>query len=63
MSTDREQLEKEALKAVSAEDYYELCDNLDATSDSELEKIIADAEDQPSSTSLGLWKATERSNA
>lgn len=53
MSRDREQLEKEALEAVSAEDYYELCDNLDATSDSELEEIIANAEDQSSSPSLG----------
>lgn len=53
MSTDREQLEKEALEVVSAEDYYELCDNLDAASDSELVKIIADAEDQPTSPSPG----------
>lgn len=45
MSTDREQLEKAALKAIPAEDYYELCDTLDEASDFDLEKIIADAED------------------
>ena len=53
MSTDREQLEQEALEAVSADEYYELCDNLDSTSDEELEKIISDAEDQSTGPSLG----------
>jgi hypothetical protein len=53
MSTDREQLEQEALKAVSTDDYYELCDNLAETTDAELEGIIADADNQSSSPSLG----------
>ncbi len=55
MSVDREQLEKQALAAVSADDYYELCDYLDMTTDEELEMIIADAEaeEQSSAPSLG----------
>ena len=39
--TDREDLEKLALAKVSAENHYELADNIDSTSDEELKKIIA----------------------
>ena len=37
---DREDLERAALEAVSATNYYDLADNIDATSDDELYKII-----------------------
>lgn len=43
-STDglgREELEREALWRVSATNYYDLADNIDATSDDELRHIIA----------------------
>lgn len=36
----REDLERAALEAVSAANYYDLADNIDATSDAELYKII-----------------------
>lgn len=49
MSVDRKDLEKQALKAVSAEDYYELCDNMDTATDEELELIIATNGGAPSS--------------
>jgi|AntRauTorckE6833_2_1112554.scaffolds.fasta_scaffold102865_2 hypothetical protein len=54
MSTDRELLEKRALEAVSSDDFYELTDNLDATSDEELENIIANAEDEGQSPGPSL---------
>lgn len=38
---DREDLERAALEAVSATNYYDLADNIDATSDDELRHIIA----------------------
>lgn len=38
---DREELEREALWRVSATNYYDLADNIDATSDDELRQIIA----------------------
>lgn len=53
MGTDRKQLEKEALEAVLADDYYELCDSMDSTPDEELEKIISDAVNQSPGPSLG----------
>lgn len=53
MSRDREELEKEALESVPAEDYYELCDCLDTTSDEELMQIISDAEDKSPGPSPG----------
>lgn len=37
---DREDLERAALEAVSATNYYDLADNIDATSDDDLYKII-----------------------
>lgn len=38
---DREDLERAALEAVSATNYYDLADNIDATTDDELRHIIA----------------------
>lgn len=38
---NREELEKQALITVSSELYYDLCDNLDAISDDELQALIA----------------------
>ncbi|MBB3048896.1 hypothetical protein FHR99_003170 [Litorivivens lipolytica] len=40
MSTDREQLEKDALIACQAVDYYDLADNISEMSDAELQRII-----------------------
>jgi len=37
----REELQKQALETVSAEFYYELADNMDATTDTDLHKIIS----------------------
>ena len=52
MSVDREQLEKQALLAVCADDYYELCDNLETTTNEELERIIEDGEAEDRSSNL-----------
>lgn len=38
---NREDLEKQALITVSSELYYDLCDNLDAMTDDELQALIA----------------------
>lgn len=40
MSIDRSALEQEALEAVSAELYYELCDNIGEMSERELLDIV-----------------------
>lgn len=39
----REELEKSALENVCACDYYDLCDNIECTSDKELQQIIDNA--------------------
>ena len=41
VSMDREELEKEALFTVSATNFYDLGDNIENTTDEELERIIA----------------------
>lgn len=41
---EREELEKLALEEVCACDYYDLCDNMESTSDEELRQIIDNAE-------------------
>lgn len=38
---NREELEAEALRVVSATNYYDLADNIESTSDEELRQIIA----------------------
>ena len=40
MSTSREDLEKQALEAVCACDYYDLADTLQETPDEDLKRII-----------------------
>lgn len=40
---DREELERSALAAISATDYYDLADNLEITTDIELLQIIEGA--------------------
>lgn len=40
MSDNRQFLEEDALATVSATNYYDLCDNLDTTTDEELAAII-----------------------
>ncbi len=39
--TDRDTLERVALETVSPDNYYDLADNLDITTDEELRQIIA----------------------
>ena len=46
VSMDREELEKEALFSVSATNYYDLADNIENTTDEELERIIAAGGDE-----------------
>lgn len=41
-SEEREQLEKDALRAICACWYYNFADSIDAMTDAELEEIIAD---------------------
>lgn len=41
---EREELEKLALEKVCACDYYDLCDNMESTSDEELQQIIDNAD-------------------
>ena len=43
---DREELEKEALFTVSATNFYDLGDNIENTTDEELERIIAAGGDE-----------------
>lgn len=46
VSMDREELEKEALFTVSATNFYDLGDNIENTTDEELERIIAAGGDE-----------------
>ena len=49
---DREDLEELALRTVSATNYYDLADNIDATSDNDLYAIIAADGDEAKENAL-----------